>query len=183
MESAFGRDKLLELEYTKCMTEYLELNHMELARSTEMENIMLNQNNQVCYKTNYLPHHGVLKESTTTKLRVVFDASHSGLKSPKPGQKYQNESLYLATFFTWVRYSGPPGVFQGPWQEADVRNLFCIPFGKWASNTLHAARSLRAKTRVTFLRVYCSTFTRFLLCKMDSSPESKYNYTVLLKWT
>ena len=53
-------------EYKKFINEYEELGHM-----TELKNIT--PPFESCY---YLPHHGVVKEdNTTTKLRVVFDAS------------------------------------------------------------------------------------------------------------
>lgn len=49
------------------MREYLELKLMSLVESHE-----INSNKPIIY----LPHHGVSKEtSSTTKLRVVFDAS------------------------------------------------------------------------------------------------------------
>jgi len=52
-------------EYRKFMDEYLNLGHMELVEDDD--------NDPSRY---YIPHHYVLKESsTTTKLRVVFDAS------------------------------------------------------------------------------------------------------------
>ena len=55
-------------QYREFMAEFRELAHMELVPANEL-NIPSDQ----CY---YIPHHHVTKEdSTTTKLRVVFDAS------------------------------------------------------------------------------------------------------------
>ena len=52
--------------YKNFIAEYLELQHVNPVTSHNVEN------NNECY----LPHHGVLREhSTTTKLRVVFNAS------------------------------------------------------------------------------------------------------------
>ena len=68
MESRLASDEKLGVAYRKFMKEFIDMGHLELVPEEEVE--MLNQD---CY---YLPHHGVLKESsTTTKLRVVFDAS------------------------------------------------------------------------------------------------------------
>ncbi|XP_055526934.1 uncharacterized protein LOC129719565 [Wyeomyia smithii] len=55
-------------EYEAFMREYLELNHMEEVPADEIV-----KDPAECY---YLPHHAVIKQdSSTTKLRVVFDAS------------------------------------------------------------------------------------------------------------
>jgi len=55
----------LKRDYAAFMQEYLELGHM-----TEIEH------NSIKHPAYFLPHHGVIRpESTTTKLRVVFDAS------------------------------------------------------------------------------------------------------------
>ncbi|UYV61853.1 hypothetical protein LAZ67_1006857 [Cordylochernes scorpioides] len=55
-------------QYCDFMDEYLLINHMELIPSDELDTP-----SGQCY---YIPHHCVFKEqSTTTKLRVVFDAS------------------------------------------------------------------------------------------------------------
>ncbi|GFQ86532.1 integrase catalytic domain-containing protein, partial [Trichonephila clavata] len=52
--------------YRNFMKEYLDLKHMELVPDSE-----INSSNSL-----YLPHHGVVRDtSCTTKLRVVFDAS------------------------------------------------------------------------------------------------------------
>ncbi|XP_008190207.1 uncharacterized protein LOC103312011 [Acyrthosiphon pisum] len=70
LERRFAKEPSLANEYKAFMTEYLEMDHMEVATNTT----------NPCY---YLPHHAVLKaNSLTTKLRVVFDgsaASSSGL--------------------------------------------------------------------------------------------------------
>lgn len=63
----------MKTQYHAFMQEYLELGHM---RKVEEEQIL----GAICAsqrrKVFYLPHHAVLKESsTTTKVRVVFDGS------------------------------------------------------------------------------------------------------------
>lgn len=52
-------------QYVDFIDEYEELGHME----------PISNNSVVESKCFYLPHHAVMKDSTTTKLRVVFDAS------------------------------------------------------------------------------------------------------------
>ena len=52
-------------EYHDFLKKYLEMGHMELIT-----------NNSFANNGYYLPHHCVIRpDSTTTKLRVVFDAS------------------------------------------------------------------------------------------------------------
>ncbi|XP_046384973.1 uncharacterized protein LOC124155301 [Ischnura elegans] len=67
LEERFEKDKKLKQNYSMQMNEYLELDHLEPC------------SNQTCsdlIPANYLPHHPVFKDaSTTTKLRVVFDGS------------------------------------------------------------------------------------------------------------
>ncbi|XP_055589129.1 uncharacterized protein LOC129741431 [Uranotaenia lowii] len=67
LEKRLSMDSELKRLYSEFIHEYQSLGHMsEVIDSSS-------QLNEVCY---YLPHHAVLKpESTTTKLRVVFDAS------------------------------------------------------------------------------------------------------------
>ncbi|XP_058456984.1 uncharacterized protein LOC131434334 [Malaya genurostris] len=65
-ERRLERDATLRQQYEAFMSEYLELGHMQKVDTSVRETV----------KRCYLPHHPVLKEaSTTTKVRVVFDAS------------------------------------------------------------------------------------------------------------
>lgn len=66
MERKFTKNSSFQQKYCDFMDEFLMLDHMEKIPPHQI------QNNR-CF---YLPHHAVLKESSTsTKLRVVFDAS------------------------------------------------------------------------------------------------------------
>lgn len=62
-QARLNRQPEFKAKYNECIQEYLDLNQMELA----------NVNEKPYY---YLPHHAVIKDSsTTTKIRPVFDAS------------------------------------------------------------------------------------------------------------
>lgn len=66
LERRFERDLSLKQRYSEFMRDYLEEGHMERVPVSEL----------VSSPSYYIPHHCVIKaESTTTKLRVVFDAS------------------------------------------------------------------------------------------------------------
>lgn len=66
LESRLGRNPVVAEQYRGFMDEYLSLGHMELVRNYQSPP-------PTCY---HMPHHAVTREdSTTTKLRVVFDAS------------------------------------------------------------------------------------------------------------
>ncbi|XP_058445759.1 uncharacterized protein LOC131426960 [Malaya genurostris] len=68
MERRFSSDPNFKNLYSEFMTEYLRLGHMERVPTDEI--------NIAPDKRYYLPHHAVLKEdSSTSKLRVVFDGS------------------------------------------------------------------------------------------------------------
>lgn len=65
-EKRFARDKKLREEYTKFMDDYERLGHMEVG-------------SRVAGPQYFLPHHAVHRpESSTTKTRIVFDASSKG---------------------------------------------------------------------------------------------------------
>ncbi|XP_036344475.1 uncharacterized protein LOC118753713 [Rhagoletis pomonella] len=65
LEKRFAHKPDLKKQYSAFVTEYAQLEHMSLVEVIPTG-----------VRTNFLPHHCVLKaESSTTKLRVVFDAS------------------------------------------------------------------------------------------------------------
>ncbi|XP_055701634.1 uncharacterized protein LOC129800889 [Phlebotomus papatasi] len=65
LERKLDKDPLLKKQYSDNISEYLELGFLESVPVHELHN-----------KSHYLPHHGVVKESSiSTKLRVVYNAS------------------------------------------------------------------------------------------------------------
>ncbi|XP_055908683.1 uncharacterized protein LOC129943342 [Eupeodes corollae] len=66
LERRFDVNRQLREQYSACIEEYIQLGHM-----SEVDKKSLPENQHY-----FLPHHAVIKESSsTTKLRVVFDAS------------------------------------------------------------------------------------------------------------
>ncbi|XP_052738126.1 uncharacterized protein LOC128198186 [Bicyclus anynana] len=66
LERRLDRDLNLKNLYMQFIKEYIDLGHMTLTKNIKHTSNTPNI---------YFPHHGVLRDSTTTKLRVVFDAS------------------------------------------------------------------------------------------------------------
>lgn len=114
MELRFIRDKEFKNQYCDFLTQYSELGHMSPADEPSSEN-----------QTHYLPHHGVLKpSSTTTKLRVVFNGSWS-----EPSQLSLNDALHVGpnllpalsdVILRWRKHQYVV--------TADVRTLVCSIF-------------------------------------------------------
>ena len=66
LENKLKGENLLNVRYSDFVNEFLKLGHLEKVPDGELDNV----------NHYYMPHHCVLKDaSTTTKLRVVFDAS------------------------------------------------------------------------------------------------------------
>lgn len=69
LENRLNTNINLKMKYTEVIEEYIGLKHIEVIPENE-----INRENAI-----YLPHHAVIKEDkTTTKVRVVFDASCKG---------------------------------------------------------------------------------------------------------
>ncbi|XP_071870594.1 uncharacterized protein [Bombus fervidus] len=96
----FQRDKQFEADYHAVIQEYLELGHMT--------KITTNHSTDDGY---FLPHHGVIKESSqTTKLRVVFDGSAPTITGVSlndilhTGPKLQKDLFYILLRFRSHQY-------------------------------------------------------------------------------
>lgn len=69
LERRLNKNPELKIQYSEVMAEYLTLNHMELVPAEQ----------KIKADAVYLPHHAVVREDkTTTKVRVVFNASSPG---------------------------------------------------------------------------------------------------------
>ncbi|CAK1584951.1 unnamed protein product [Parnassius mnemosyne] len=69
LEKKLEKNTELKIQYSAVLQEYLDLGHMELVPEKEKEDVHVV----------YLPHHAVVKEDrTTSKIRIVFDASCKG---------------------------------------------------------------------------------------------------------
>lgn len=65
LERRLEKNPKLKVDYRAFMQEYLDLDHMEVVPFEK----------EFDSEANYLPHHCVFKGSTTTKTRVVINAS------------------------------------------------------------------------------------------------------------
>nr|CAH7755629.1 unnamed protein product [Callosobruchus chinensis] len=99
MERKFSENVEFKQLYTSFMNEYERLGHMTRINESELHST-------TSRGTFYLPHHGVIKnESTTTKLRVVFDGScksSTGLSlndTLKVGPKLQDDLVDILIRF------------------------------------------------------------------------------------
>ncbi|CAG9135063.1 unnamed protein product [Plutella xylostella] len=102
LEKRMARCDKLASRYKQFIEEYIELGHMKPA---------VNQPNTMTLQV-YLPHHGVIKESSTsTKLRVVFNASmktsskYSLNDLMEKGPNLQNDILTLIIKWRSYRYA------------------------------------------------------------------------------
>jgi hypothetical protein len=69
LERSFAKNEALKRRYSEVINEYINLGHMERVPKNEINKI----------GAVYLPHHAVIKEErSTTKTRIVFDASCKG---------------------------------------------------------------------------------------------------------
>nr|XP_041633540.1 uncharacterized protein LOC121503294 [Drosophila kikkawai] len=166
-EQRLKRDPPLKARYDAVIQEYLELGHMAEVPSTSS------------FATYYLPHHAVLKpESTTTKVRVVFNAS-----SPSANGTSLNDILYAGPvlqsdltiqilkwrYFRFVFNADIEKMYRQIWVDPQHTSFQRILF----RNSNGELRDYELKT-VTF-GVNCAPFLAIrVLQKLADDEESRY---------
>ena len=146
-------------EYDKFMAEYERLGHMTEIRKEEIET------NKPVY---YMPHHAVIKnDSTTTKLRVVFDASAKTVHGISLNDKLKNgpiiqDQLYsiLARFrqHNYVLGADAEKMYRQIWIDPEQRDLQRIVWRREPSEELKHYRLntvTYGTTSASFLAIRC----------------------------
>ncbi|XP_073841583.1 uncharacterized protein [Musca autumnalis] len=181
MEKTLEKNPELAIEYNNVLAEYLTLGHMKSTTNTEIV-----QNSH--FLSYYLPHHAVVKpERTSTKVRVVFNASKrtaSGLSLNDilyTGPTLQNELMNVILRWRFFKY-----VFNGDIQKM-YRQIFVHEKDQqfqrilFRSSPLEKVEDYCLKT-VTF-GVNCAPYLaiRTLLQLSDDSKDSHPTASQILK--
>ncbi|XP_063897988.1 uncharacterized protein LOC135118861 [Helicoverpa armigera] len=141
LERKMLTNKNLQHEYKRFMEEYITMGHMKPVITENKPRV-------------YLPHHGVLRaESTTTKLRVVFNASYKTKNSSSLndnmycGPNLQKDMFTLLTSWRTYRYVFTADVeklYRFIWLHAEQQHLQTIiwrshpkePLQEWELSTV-----------------------------------------------
>ncbi|CAG9137619.1 unnamed protein product [Plutella xylostella] len=142
LEKRFKRRPELKVEYSNFLTNYEDQSHMEKVPETEKQRLDGK-------KPYYLPHHAVIRESSTsTKLRVVFDGS----AKPVKGNSI-NEELLI----------GPP-------LQQDIRDLVT----RWRQHKYCLVADIKQMYRQIRITKDDSDYQRILWRETPDEPISEY---------
>ncbi|XP_012285782.1 uncharacterized protein LOC105702648 [Orussus abietinus] len=142
MDRKFRRDVELKNQYVEFMREYIALSHMSLVTENKLEKPI-----------HFLPHHAVMKESSsTTKLRVVFDGSCKTTSNHSLNDILMTDSTIQQDLFSIIlRFKQHPYVITADvakmYRQINVsdkhRNLQCIV---WRFNSDEPISTFRLNT-------------------------------------
>lgn len=120
-ERRFARDAKYRRRYIDGIGQLMKNGIMRAASSPVNHHSIIQANGEVLYSCSYLPHHGVVKESsTTTKLRTVFDASCKSGNGKSLNDTILIGSTIQATLFTLLlRWRTYPIVI-----KADIAQMY-----------------------------------------------------------
>ncbi|KAL0859308.1 hypothetical protein ABMA27_011110 [Loxostege sticticalis] len=174
LEKRFERDPNFKHLYMDFMHEYESLGHM-----TEQTNLSIDDRDEISY---FLPHHGVLRESsTTTKLRAVFDASAKSSSGVSLNDlQYVGPTVQDDLFSILVRFRQHKYIISGDIEKMyraillnpSQRPLQRILFRKSPSEPLKVY-TLNTVTYGTASAPYLATKCLVSLADVTSKPEVK----------
>ena len=167
LERKLNANPELKRKYIEFIQEFIDLGHMEQVPKEELDN-------PNCY---YLPHHCVHKpDSTTTKLRVVFDASarttsgHSLNDCLLVGPKLQDDLFNILVRFRFFKIA----------MSADISKMYRqVELNRpdrdfhrilWRSNSMQPVQTLRM-TRVTYGNAAASYHSIRALTECANQPN------------
>lgn len=108
-EQRLARDNKLKVAYADQINDYVKLKQMTVVTTTESDHQQIDGDGMRFFNCCYLPHHAVVKESSsTTKVRVVFDASAKTTNEKSlneillPGPALQND--LPAVLLNWRKH-------------------------------------------------------------------------------
>lgn len=178
LERRFANNPKLKNEYTKFINEYLHLGHME-----QIHDDQVSDNKKACY----LPHHAVFKEtSTSTRLRVVFDAScktSNGVSLNDvllKGPVLQDDLIYiLARFRThnFVLSADITKMYRQFWVADEHRTFQRI---LWRTEPQEAIRTFQLKT-ITYGTVPASFLATGCLHKLADAQNIDDSISTVIK--
>lgn len=170
LERRFQSDAKLKEEYGKFMNEYFTLGHMEIAQHNTIPD----------EQGYYLPHHAVRNESSTsTKLRVVFDASAKTSTNISlndvllKGPSIQEDLVSVMTRFRTHKYVFTADIkkmYRQIWVSEDQRDFQRI---LWREDPSQPLNVYRLKT-VTYGVVTASYLATACLKKLSDEESSKF---------
>lgn len=165
LEKRFAQNTTLKTEYQKFINEYIELGHETNKKS---EGVI-----------HYLPHHAVFKQSTTTKLRVVFNASQktSNGKSLNDqlanGKTQQRDIIALLIQWRFGKIAATADIekmYRQIWISPNQRNLQRII---WRDSEKKPLSSYRLKT-ITYGTENAPYLAIRTLQKLSNDYEHEY---------
>jgi len=169
LERRFQSDTKLKEEYSKFMNEYSELGHMEITHHMIPDE-----------QGYYLPHHAVRNESSTsTKLRVVFDASARTSTNVSlndillKGPSVQEDLVSIMTRFRTHKYvltADIKKMYRQIWVSEDQRDFQRILWREEPSQPLNV---YRLKT-ITYGVVTASYLATACLKRLSEEEASKF---------
>lgn len=163
LEKRFKCNPALKIEYIKFIKEYIELKHMQVYNEEDSKNVVSDY---------FLPHHAVINiNSTTTRLRVVFDGScktNIGLSlndALLKGPTIQEELITILARFRKHKFALSADVskmYRQIWVDPQHRDYQKII---WRENSTEPLRTYRLNT-VTYGTVPASFLATGCLFKL-----------------